>query len=70
MTLILTTVSLHHSLSMVPEFSVSSAPALWAGSTELAVARLSFTASASFLTRDESAADGGKQNEAAPGSGL
>jgi hypothetical protein len=70
MTLILTTVSLHHSLSMVPEFSVSSALALWAGSTELAVARLSFTASASFLTRDEAAADGGKQNEAAPGSGL
>jgi hypothetical protein len=69
MTLILTTVSLHHGLSMVLEFSVSSAPALWAGSTELAVARLSFTA-ASFLTRDEGAADGGKQNEAAPGSGL
>jgi hypothetical protein len=48
MTLILTTVSLHHGLSMVLEFSVSSALALWAGSTELAVARLSFTASAFF----------------------
>jgi hypothetical protein len=39
MTLILTLVSPHHNLSIVRDFSVSLAPALWAARSDLLVAR-------------------------------